>query len=550
MTTLLSSSSWDEAKAWIERNGGFVHPHLHFDSTNRHVIYLPSSNQHDTVHDSSRSSSSSSCSSNLLEEGTTILEVPEACLLTLHSVERDSEFGKSLFGAVHSLEKGDDGDNNIIGNDRGNVDHHTNLKGGLYHDAQDVILALYLAYLRERTLKENDCGTQQQQQQHAHNGEEETSQPIAELPQLSKTTTAISQSPWRFYAPYLATLPLSLPSFTKATTPNALSSSSSSSSPFNNQSYPLLLPRQWSTMTIQYRLAGTSLYNRVLKEQRGIRTEYELVKQVWMSKYCSQQYRSTNLVPILFPTFENYDTMMAMVTSRGFANLGYDGVDALVPILDLLDHCRGGGRRNEHVVVEDDKGDNMGCEDDHATERSTSCRESNDDSIQHLGGECLTRSNCDEVHSEDVLRKVEARNIIVQNEKYPILQSSRVGPDVRYTRYYEEEDEDNSETLNKDKTEGSLAKRQKTTMNYHDESIQRTVGGVRVTTSRSIPPGSILRMTYGAKGNAVLLGRYGFCISNNVEPDGKSKTVKELAAGGSITLAYLTIISPSLLFTP
>jgi hypothetical protein len=51
-------------------------------------------------------------------------------------VERDPEFGKSLFGAVHSLEKGDDGDNNIIGNDQGNVDNHTNLKGGLYHDAQ------------------------------------------------------------------------------------------------------------------------------------------------------------------------------------------------------------------------------------------------------------------------------------------------------------------------------------------------------------------------------------------------------------------------------
>jgi hypothetical protein len=129
---LLSLSSWDEAKAWIERNGGFVHPFLHFDSTNRHVIfYVPSSN-HDTINDSS----SCSVSSTLLEEGTTILEVPEACLLALHLVERDSEFGKSIFGAVHSLEKGDDGDNNIIGNDQGNVDHHTNLKGGLYHDAQ------------------------------------------------------------------------------------------------------------------------------------------------------------------------------------------------------------------------------------------------------------------------------------------------------------------------------------------------------------------------------------------------------------------------------
>ncbi len=515
MTVLLSaSSSWDEAKAWIELYGGFVHPFLQFDSTNRHVIiHVPSLNQHDTV-DDSRSISSSSA---VLEAGTTILEVPEACLLTLHSVERDAEFGKSLFGVVHSLEKVDDGGgNNVIGNDRRNyVDNNTNLHGGLYHDAQDVILALYLAYLRERILKENDCGKQQQQQQqqqqHVQNGEEETSQPIAEYKQLSRTTTVIPQDPWRFYAPYLATLPLPLTSFTKTTTTNASSSSLSFN---NNQSHPQL-PRQWSTRTIQHRLAGTSLYKRVLNEQRGIQTEYELVKQVWMSKHSSQHHSTTNLP--LFPTFENYDTMMAMVTSRGFADLGYDGVDALVPILDLLDHSRG-GRGNENVGG-DDEGDNVGRK-DNATEISRSRREGNDVSIQHRG-ECLTRSSYDDIRSEDEQRRVEVGNIVQQVE-YPILQSSRVGPDVRYTRCYEEEedDDDDSETLNKDKkNEGPLSKRLKTT----DESIQRRVGGVRVTTSRSIPPGSILQMTYGAKGNAVLLGRYGFCIPNNVEPDGKSK---------------------------
>jgi hypothetical protein len=41
-----------------------------------------------------------------------------------------------------------------------------------------------------------------------------------------------------------------------------------------------------------------------------------------------------------------------------------------------------------------------------------------------------------------------------------------------------------------------------------------------VFTSRSLPMGSALHMTYGAKGNASLLGRYGFAIPNNVEPDG------------------------------
>jgi hypothetical protein len=43
-----------------------------------------------------------------------------------------------------------------------------------------------------------------------------------------------------------------------------------------------------------------------------------------------------------------------------------------------------------------------------------------------------------------------------------------------------------------------------------------------VFTSRSLPMGSALHMTYGAKGNASLLGRYGFAIPNNVEPDGET----------------------------
>jgi hypothetical protein len=38
--------------------------------------------------------------------------------------------------------------------------------------------------------------------------------------------------------------------------------------------------------------------------------------------------------------------------------------------------------------------------------------------------------------------------------------------------------------------------------------------------------GSTLYMSYGAKGNDSLLGRYGFAIPNNVEPDGE-----ELGAG-------------------
>jgi len=49
-----------------------------------------------------------------------------------------------------------------------------------------------------------------------------------------------------------------------------------------------------------------------------------------------------------------------------------------------------------------------------------------------------------------------------------------------------------------------------------------------VSTSRPLSFGAALHMTYGAKGNAALLGRYGFCIPNNVEPDGSCNDVLEL----------------------
>ena len=47
-------------------------------------------------------------------------------------------------------------------------------------------------------------------------------------------------------------------------------------------------------------------------------------------------------------------------------------------------------------------------------------------------------------------------------------------------------------------------------------------GGVKLTAGQSIVAnGTKLQMTYGAKSNSTLLGRYGFCIANNVEPDGE-----------------------------
>jgi len=59
-------------------------------------------------------------------------------------------------------------------------------------------------------------------------------------------------------------------------------------------------------------------------------------------------------------------------------------------------------------------------------------------------------------------------------------------------------------------------------------SYKRTDKGVEVTSCVDIERGSVLAITYGAKGNAQLLFNYGFCIANNLEPDGSSNDIVEL----------------------
>jgi len=52
-------------------------------------------------------------------------------------------------------------------------------------------------------------------------------------------------------------------------------------------------------------------------------------------------------------------------------------------------------------------------------------------------------------------------------------------------------------------------------------------GSILVTTSRKLEIGSLPSITYGAKGNAQLLLRYGFCLHSNTEPDGSANDVLE-----------------------
>ena len=363
------SSIWSNAVKWINSNGGFVHSSLRYNESQRQV-YLDTS--------------PSSCGG-VIDAGTTLLRIPDACLPSLHSVERDEEFGQSLFGVVHSLE------------------------ASLYHDAQDVVVALFLA----------------RQQQ-------------------------LSPS---FYEPYTATLPVSSNA--------SLTNNGDNSSDCNNLQ---LLPRQWDSETLQRRLYGTSLYKRIINEQNGIKCEYELIKTAWMRQQEEQSSPTTKdddqkqtSQSSLFPTCEQYDNMMSLVTSRGFDGLGYDGVDVMIPLLDLLNHVRGQGVDNTA------NGDGSG-------------------GVAH----------------------------------------------VRYERYHEEDNETDEDGSG----DGEPAtKRIKTDINDSTTATNNIRsnnsgggerGGVKVTAGQSIVAnGTKLQMTYGAKSNSTLLGRYGFCIADNVEPDGE-----------------------------
>ena len=56
--------------------------------------------------------------------------------------------------------------------------------------------------------------------------------------------------------------------------------------------------------------------------------------------------------------------------------------------------------------------------------------------------------------------------------------------------------------------------------------------GVRVTALRAFAPGDPVRISYGARGAADLLLRYGFVVADNVEPDGSSNDVFPLNMPG------------------
>ena len=299
-------SCWKDAVAYIQSNGGTVHPALIF-SSDRSV-----QTQAQTK-DGGRENSA-------IPAGTMLIRIPSSCLLTVDTVS-STPFGKKLVNKIQSI------------------------SGALQNDKSDLILALYLAHISSAKDIRSD------------------------------------------HAAYLATLP----------PPTS----------YNN------IPRRWDDTQLESLLGGTSLLTHVRKEQLNLKSDYKSISSAWNEKDGKDESVAK------LPSFEQFDDMFAAVSSRGFAGLGSDDgqSDAMVPLLDLLDHRRGTDAKK----------------------------------------------------------------------------------DVRYSRRCSAKEGSGAHTC------------------------------IEVVADRDLPPGSILHDTYGAKGNAQLLNRYGFCIANNLEPDGSSNDVVEIS---------------------
>jgi hypothetical protein len=326
-------------------------------------------------------------------------------------VEKDEQFGKSLFAIVHSLSNSSS--TTITSSTQSGSGYPSQKKEtkSLYHNDQDVVLALFLAHLQQLRQKQS-----------------------------------IS-----FYNPYLDTLP----SFLHSSSDNSDDESNvdnKKEEEGGSSSQHQLLPRQWSLETLKRCLHGTSLYQQIVNERNGVRDEYELIKTAWVQQQQQQQQQTeqASAPTTSFPTLEQYDTMMGAVTSRGFEGLGYDGVDVMIPLLDLLNHVRGDGCSSNVARVRYERY-NM-----------NECNEKKKDGVVEVDGG-------DE--GEGVS--------LPPTKRIKTSLSSSVGGGVKVT----------------------------------------TAQAITLHINATIP----LQMTYGAKSNSTLLGRYGFCIEDNVEPDGKLK---------------------------
>jgi hypothetical protein len=99
------------------------------------------------------------------------------------------------------------------------------------------------------------------------------------------------------------------------------------------------LPRRWTNEEIDRLLIGTSAYERTIQDKKGLEKDYNALKISF-----AENKQSSHIENIKFPEYDCFDQMIAAISSRAFGGLGTVGdqvVDAMIPLLDLMNHKRG-----------------------------------------------------------------------------------------------------------------------------------------------------------------------------------------------------------------
>ena len=281
-----------------------------------------------------------------IKKGALLMKIPRVCLISLNSAKK-TMIGKFVLNVINTID---------------------DTKVNWYHSKGDLALASYLAILTMSTKSDDQA-------------------------ERSSSLTDTVKAEIGFHSPYIQTLP-------------------------DKTSYDNL-PRRWKDEDLDRILGGTSLLSKVKEDKRGVNEDYKTLSRLLRNKSSLENVDESFTCPC--PSLELFDTCLAAVSSRAFSgfggaidddidvrnSFGGEDSDAMVPILDLLNHKRG---------------------------------------IQQT-------------------------------------------PEVTY------------------------------------KCID---GDIIVKARQDIKKGTTLQDTYGAKGNAQLFSRYGFCLSGNLEPDGSSNDVLEL----------------------
>ncbi|GFH57647.1 hypothetical protein CTEN210_14123 [Chaetoceros tenuissimus] len=106
----------------------------------------------------------------------------------------------------------------------------------------------------------------------------------------------------------------------------------------DNSSYDNL-PRRWTNEKLEQLLGGTNILERAKMEKNGLLQDFKLLHEAHQKINKEFEKDAT----FQMPSLEYFDEMIAAVESRAFHCLGDDEVDALVPLLDCINHKRGVG---------------------------------------------------------------------------------------------------------------------------------------------------------------------------------------------------------------